>query len=119
MSTKTRFQKGQSASAKLSASAGSSGTTKKVGASVLPAGSETATGGRGNIQVIYNGKIVTPASLHARPAPSTTVQAPNVTKAPASTAIGSSDDAAVDEEKEEKSMLVVKPSANTRRYVYC
>jgi len=119
-STKSYFQKGKAASSKLSASAGGSGATKKSGNAGTLGGSETTGVGRANnIQVIHNGKIVTPVSLHARPK-ATANPAKQLTSEPSVTvavAAVAADDSGVEEEKADKPGTLGKPSANARRYV--
>jgi len=117
-STKAHFQKGKAASSKLSAGVGGSGTTKKSGNPGAFGGSETTGAGRANnIQVIHNGKIVTPVSLLARPKTTATAtkQPASGASAPVAVAAVVADDSGVEEEKADKPGILGKPSTNTRR----
>jgi hypothetical protein len=114
MASKARFQKLNS-SAKLPVSTvGGSGSTKKSGATGAGYGfgNELASTGRG-VQVIYNGKIVTPVSLHARPkAAVKPLVAKSETKIVQENA---NNDVGVEEEKADKVVgLSSKQSAGTR-----
>lgn len=116
--SKAHFQNGKVATSKLSASGGGAGNTKKGGNANILAGNETSGGGRtNNIQVIHNGKIATPVSLHARPKATASKQTTNETNAPVAVAAIVTDAVGIEEEKSDKTGMVGKPSANTRRYV--
>jgi len=116
--SKAHFQNGKVATSKLSASGGGAGNTKKGGNTNILAGNETTGGGRtNNIQVIHNGKIATPVSLHARPKATASKQTTNGTSAPVAVAAIVTDAVGIEEEKSDKTGMLGKPSANTRRYV--
>jgi hypothetical protein len=116
--SKAHFQKGQVATSKLSASGAGAGNTKRSGNPGTIGGSEAPGGGRtNNIQVIHNGKIATPVSLHARPKATASKQPTNEAKAPVAVAAVVTEDTGVEEEKADRPGILGKPSANARRYV--
>ena len=113
MASKARFQKGAPVATKSGASAGST-TGKKSVAGPGVFGSELASGRSNNVQVIFNGKIVTPVSLHARPKASNKHMS-NVNVATTVVQGDDINDTGAEEEKVEKSGTAnTKNAPNTR-----
>ena len=112
MASKARFQKGAPAATK-GASAGST-TGKKSGAAPGIFGSELASGRSNYVQVIFNGKIVTPVSLHARPKATPKPVAPVSVATSVVQGDDSNDTPAEDEKSDKPGLASTKHSTNAR-----